>query len=50
MNNIRQRIALIHIRWNKGEISGDEAMRQIAFLAKKECNKAWLTDQGMKSK
>lgn len=46
---IRQ-ITEIYVKWNKLEISGDEAMLQISRLAKRECDKAWLTDQTMKAK
>lgn len=48
--DLQQQIAQIYVKWNRREISGDEAMLQISGLVKRECDKAWLTDQGMKAK
>ena len=49
-DDITLRIADIYVKWNKLEISGNEAMIQIGRLVKKECDKIWLTDQGTKAK
>lgn len=45
-NDLRQRIAQIYVKWNKREISGDEAMLHIRGLTSKECHEAWLKNQG----
>ena len=45
-NDLRQRIAQIYVKWNKREISGDEAILQISALTRKQCHEAWLKNQG----
>ena len=48
--DLRQRIAQIYVKWNRIEITGDDAVLQIKSLLERECDKAWLTDQRMKAK